>query len=185
MTEEVIADLKREMEQTVAALRRDLARTRTGRASTGLLEGITVEYYGSKTPLNQLAGMSVPEARLIVLQPFDKSAIGNIERAILQSDLGLVPVNDGKLIRLPIPELTEERRRDLVKHVRKVAEDYRVSVRNHRRDAIDLLKESEKEKAITEDELRRAHDRVEELTKDFIAKVDKAVKTKEDEIMEV
>ena len=128
------------MERTVNALRRDLARTRTGRASTALLEGITVDYYGTRTPLNQLAWLSVPEPRLLIIQPYDKTALVQIERAILQSDLGLVPMNDGKILRVPIPELTEERRRELVKHVRKMAEDYRVSIRNHRRDAIEMLK---------------------------------------------
>ena len=185
MTDDVIADLKQQMEQTLVAMRRDLSRTRTGRASTALLEGITVEYYGSRTPLNQLASLNAPEARLLVLQPYDKSAMHEIERAILQSDLGLVPINDGKLIRIPIPELTEERRRDLVRHVRKLAEEYRVSVRNHRRDAIAMLKDLEKEKAITEDDLRRGQERVEELTKEHIARVDKVLKAKEDEIMEV
>ena len=146
MSDEVIDDLRKEMERTLGALRKDLTRTRTGRASTAVLEGITVDYYGTRTPLNQLAGLAAPEPRLLVIQPYDKSALAQIERAILQSDLGLVPVNDGKILRVPIPELTEERRRDLVKHVRKVAEDYRVSMRNHRRDAIDLLKSLEKER---------------------------------------
>jgi len=185
MIEEVVGDLKKEMENTVAALRRDLARTRTGRASGALLEGVLVDYYGTKSPLNQVAGISVPEPRLIVLSPYDKSALANIEKAIQQSDLGLNPMNDGKVIRIPIPELTEERRRELVKHVRKVGEEYRVSARNHRRDAIDLLKEMVKEKEITEDDERRAHEQVEEITKDGIAKLDKVLKAKEEEILEV
>jgi ribosome recycling factor len=185
MTDQVLEDLRKEMEGTVTALRKDLARTRTGRASTALLEGITVEYYGTRTPLNQLAGLSAPEPRLLVIQPYDKSALAQIERAILQSDLGLVPVNDGKLLRVPIPELTEERRRELVKHVRKVAEDYRVSVRNHRRDAIDLLKSLEKDKDITEDDLRRSQEKVQDVTKHYIERVDQILKAKEDEIMEV
>jgi len=185
MTEEVIEELRKEMERTTVALRRDFSHTRTGRASTALLEGITVEYYGTRTPLNQLAGVTAPEPRLLVIQPYDKSALGDIEKAILQSDLGLVPVNDGKILRVPIPELTEERRRDLVKHIRKVAEDYRVSMRNHRRDAIEMLKQLVKDKEITEDDERRAHTHVEEVTRDSIAKVDKVLKSKEDEIMEV
>jgi ribosome recycling factor len=185
MTDEVVEDLRKEMERTTAALRRDFSHTRTGRASTALLEGITVEYYGTRTPLNQLAGVTVPEARLLVIQPYDKSALAEIEKAILQSDLGLVPVNDGKILRVPIPELTAERRRDLVKHVRKVAEDYRVSVRNHRRDAIDLLKGLEKDKEITEDDLRHGQERIQEVTKDYIDKVDQILKAKEAEIMEV
>jgi len=173
------------MERTVNALRRDLARTRTGRASTALLEGITVDYYGTRTPLNQLAGLSAPEPRLLIIQPYDKSALVQIERAILQSDLGLVPLNDGKILRVPIPELTEERRRELVKHIRKMAEDYRVSIRNHRRDAIDLLKSLEKDKEITEDDLHRAQDKAQEITKMYIERIDQVLKTKEDEIMEV
>jgi len=185
MTDEVIAELQKELERTVNALRRDLSRTRTGRASTALLEGITVEYYGTRTPLNQLAGLSAPEPRLLVIQPYDKSALAQIERAILQSDLGLVPVNDGKLLRVPIPELTEERRRELVKHVRKIAEDYRVSARNHRRDAIDMLKELEKEKQITEDDLRRSQEKAQDATKQSIERLDHVLKAKEDEIMEV
>lgn len=185
MIDEVVAEMKKEMDQTVAAMRRDLSHTRTGRASGALLEGITVDYYGTKTPLNQVSGISVPEPRLIVLSPYDKSALGNIEKAIQTSDLGLTPVNDGKVIRIPIPELTEERRRDLVKHVRKVGEEYRVSMRNHRRDAIDMLKQMVKDKDITEDDERRAHEQIEELTRDAIARVDKVLKSKEDEIMEV
>ena len=173
------------MERTVTALRRELARTRTGRASTSLLEGIVVEYYGTRTPLNQLAGLSAPEPRLLVIQAYDKTALAQIERAILQSDLGLVPVNDGKILRVPIPELTEERRRDLVKHIRKVAEDHRVSMRNHRRDALDLLKSLEKDKEITEDDLRRAQEKAQEITKMYIERVDQVLKAKEDEIMEV
>jgi len=185
VVDDILGELKREMEGTITALRRELARTRTGRASTALLEGITVDYYGAKTPLNQLAGLSAPETRLIVIQPYDRSAIGEIEKAIRQSDLGLNPINDGRLVRVPIPELTEERRRELVKHVRRVAEEYRVSQRNHRRDALDLLKASEKDKEITEDELHKAQEKVQEMTKDFIDKLDKVLKVKEDEIMEV
>jgi ribosome recycling factor len=185
MTDEVIQELRKEMERTASALRRDLSRTRTGRASTALLEGIFVEYYGQRTPLNQLAGLSAPEPRLLVIQPYDKSALAQIERAILQSDLGLMPVNDGKIIRVPIPELTEERRRELVKHVRKLAEDYRVSMRNHRRDGIDLLKGLEKDKEITEDDLRKAQEKIQEITAEYIAKVDQILKVKEQEIMEV
>jgi len=184
-TEDLIADVKKEMEGTVTAMRRELARTRTGRASTALLEGIVVEYYGARTPLNQLATLSAPEPRLLVIQPYDRGAITEIERAILQSDLGLMPQNDGKLVRVPIPELTEQRRRDLVKHVRKVAEDFRVSVRNHRRDANDMLKELQKDGDITEDDLRRGHEKTQELTKEYTERLDKILKAKEDEIMEV
>jgi ribosome recycling factor len=185
LTDDVIADLRKEMEHTVTALRRDLARTRTGRASTALLDGLMVEYYGTRTPLNQLAGVSAPEPRLLVLQPYDKGALHEIERAIQQSDLGLTPQNDGKIIRIPIPELTAERRKELVRHIHKVAEEYRVSARNHRRDAIDMLKALEKDKEITEDDLRRSQEKVEEITKDYIERIDKALKAKEQEILEV
>lgn len=185
MLDEVLKNLTAEMEGTIVALRRDLARTRTGRASTSLLEGITVDYYGAKTPLNQLATLSAPEPRLLVIQPFDRNVLSDIERAILQSDLGLNPANDGKILRVPIPELTEDRRRELVKHLRKVAEEFRVSLRNHRRDANEMLKELQKEKEITEDELRRGHDRTQDITKVYIEKLDQVLKAKEDEIMEV
>ena len=185
LSDDVIEDLRKEMERTLNALRKDFARTRTGRASVALLEGITVEYYGTRTPLNQVAGLSAPEPRLLVVQPYDKSVLHDVEKAILQSDLGLVPVNDGKILRVPIPELTEERRRELVKHVRKVAEEYRVSMRNHRRDALDLLKTLEKDKEITEDELHRAQEKIQETTHTFIERVDQVVKSKEAEIMEV
>jgi ribosome recycling factor len=185
MIDEVVGEMRKEMERTLGTFRRDLARIRTGRASTALLEGILVDYYGTKTPLNQLAGVTVPEARLLVVQPYDKGAMQEIERAILQSDLGLTPVNDGKLLRIPIPELTAERRKELVKHVHKVAEEYRVSMRTHRRDAIDLLKSLEKDKEITEDDLHRAQEKVQELTKEYVERVDKILKAKEDEILEV
>ncbi|HYD47252.1 MAG TPA: ribosome recycling factor [Terriglobales bacterium] len=185
MTEQVMEDLHRELEKVIVALRRELSHTRTGRASTALLEGITVDYYGTRSPLNQLAGLSAPEPRLLVIQPYDKSVLSTIEKAILQSDLGLVPMNDGKILRVPIPELTEERRRDLVKHIRKIGEDYKVSVRNHRREAIDLLKELEKEKEITEDDLRKLQEKVQAETDKHIELVDAALKKKEQEIMEV
>ena len=183
--DDVLADLRKEGDGTLVAMRREMSRTRTGRASTALLEGITVEYYGAKTPLNQLAGLSAPEPRMLLIQPYDRSVINDIERAILQSDLGLVPQNDGKLIRVPIPELTEERRRDLVKHIRKVAEEYRVSMRNHRRDANELLKELEKDGDLTQDELHRGQEKTQEITKDYTERLDKILKAKEDEIMEV
>jgi ribosome recycling factor len=181
----IIDDCKQEMEQTVGAFKRELARLRTSRASTALLEGIVVEYYGARTPLNQLASLSAPEPRLLIIQPFDRTAIGDIERAIFGSDLGLTPVNDGKIIRIPIPELTEQRRKDLVKHVKKTAEEYRVSVRQHRHDAIDMLKELHKERELTDDDLKKSQERVEHLTKEYVEKVDKLLKGKEEEIMAV
>ena len=185
MTNEVIETAKQEMESTVAALKKDLGHVRTGRASTHLLDGLMVEYYGSRTPLNQVAQVNAPEPTLLVIQPYDKAALTAIERAIHTSDLGLTPQNDGKLIRIPVPPLTEERRRDLVKHVKKIAEDYRISIRSHRRDGLEMLKELEKDKTITQDDHRQGHDKIEALTKEYVERVDKLVKAKEDEIMEV
>ena len=146
---------------------------------------IMVDYYGASTPLIQLATLSAPEPRLLVIQPFDRSAMTEIEKAILKSDLGLTPSNDGKIIRIPIPQLTEERRKELVKHVKKVAEEYRVSVRNHRRVAIEQLKEAEKKKEITADDAKHGHDRVQKATDDYIGRIDKIVKAKEEEVMAV
>ncbi len=185
MNEAIFTQLQKEMEGSIAALRKELGKVRTGRASTSLLEGILVEYYGTSTPLNQLATLSAPEPRLLVIQPFDRKALGEIEKAILKSDLGLTPANDGKIIRVPIPQLTEDRRKDLVKHVKKIGEEFRVSMRNHRRLAIEHLKESEKKKEITADEFKHGQDRVQKITNDYIARVDKVLKSKEEEIMEV
>jgi ribosome recycling factor len=185
MNEAVFAQLQKEMEGSIAALRKELAKLRTGRASTALLEHIVVEYYGATTPLNQLATLSAPEPRLLVIQPYDRNAVGDIERAILKSDLGLTPNNDGKIIRVPIPQLTEERRKDLVKHVKRIGEEFRVSVRNHRRVAIERLKEAEKKKEITADDFKHGQDRVQKTTDDSIAKVDQVIKAKEAEVMEV
>jgi ribosome recycling factor len=183
--QEVLDDLKKEMEKTVGAFRKELARTRTGRASTALLEGIQAEYYGAKTPLIQLATMSAPEPRLLVIQPFDKAALVAIEKAIQQSDLGLNPLSDGKILRVPIPELTAERRKEIVRHLHKVTEDFRVSVRAHRHDSLELLKEMLKEKDITEDDSRRAKDKVEAITKENLERVDKLLKAKEEEVLSV
>jgi ribosome recycling factor len=185
MLTETIEDARKEMDKTVEAFRHELARVRTGRASTALVENPQVNYYGAKTPLRQLAGLSAPEPRLIVITPYDKGAMHDIEKAISTSDLGLTPMNDGKIIRIPIPELTEERRRDLVKHVRKIAEEFRVGVRNHRRDANDMLKEMHKEKQATEDEMRAGETKVQQFTTEFIEKIDKVLTGKESEIMEV
>jgi ribosome recycling factor len=176
---------KKEMDQTLDVLRKELAKVRTGRASTALIEGVMVEYYGTRTPLNQLAALSAPEPRLLLVQPYDRSTMSAVEKAIYQADLGLTPVNDGKVIRVPIPELTEERRRELVRHIRKVAEDYRVSLRNHRRDANERLKKMQKDKQITEDEVRSTQERVQKTTDEYIDKLDKILKSKEDELMAV
>src|SRR5229473_1938927 len=185
MNAQVLDELKKDMEHTLDALRKELAKVRTGRASTALIEGVMVEYYGTRTPLNQLAALSAPEPRLLIVQPYDRSIMASVEKAIYQSDLGLTPVNDGKVIRVPIPELTEERRKDLVRHIRKVAEDYRVSLRNHRRDANERLKKMQKDKQIAEDEVRATQDRVQKVTDEYIEKLDKVLKSKEDDLMAV
>jgi ribosome recycling factor len=185
MNEAIFAQLQKEMDGSVSALRKELTKLRTGRASTALLEHISADYYGTSTPLNQLATLSAPEPRLLVIQPFDRSAMGDIEKAILKSDLGLTPNNDGKVIRIPIPALTEERRKELVKHVKKIAEEYRVSVRNHRRVAVEQLKEAEKKKEITADDAKHGQERVQKITDDFIGRIDKIVKAKEDEVMAI
>ncbi|ARK30972.1 ribosome recycling factor [Halalkalibacter krulwichiae] len=185
MSQEVIKDAELRMEKAIEALTRELAKLRAGRATPSLLDRITVEYYGADTPLNQLATISVPEARSLLIQPFDKSSIANIERAIQMSDLGLTPSNDGQVIRITIPPLTEERRKDLVKLAKKAAEDAKVAVRNVRRDANDDLKKLQKDGEMTEDELRRSTDDVQKLTDKTIVKVDEVAEKKEKEIMEV
>jgi ribosome recycling factor len=185
MTGEVIEMARNEMEKAVDAFKHELARVRTGRASTALIENLSVNYYGAKTPLRQLAGLAAPEVRLLVITPYDKSSLHDIEKAIQTSDLGLNPMSDGKLIRIAIPELTEERRRELVKHVRKIAEEFRVSVRNHRRDANDMVKDLHKEKQATDDEMRSAEAKIQQFTTEFIERIDKVLAGKEAEIMEV
>ena len=185
MNDAVFTQLQKEMDGSVSALRKELTKVRTGRASTSLLDHVSVDYYGATTPLNQLATLSAPEPRLLVIQPFDRSAMGEIEKAILKSDLGLTPNNDGKIIRIPIPALTEERRKDLVKHVKKVAEEFRVSLRNHRRLAIEHLKEAEKKKEITADDAKHGQERIQKITDEFIGRIDKILKSKEEEVMEV
>jgi len=185
MNAQVVDALKKEMENTLEGLRKELTKVRTGRANTALIEGILVDYYGTKSPLNQLAALSAPESRLLVVQPYDKSVMGAIEKAIYQSDLGLTPVNDGKVIRVPLPELTEERRKELVRHVKKIGEEYRVSARNHRRDANEHVKKLQKDKQITEDDVRATQDRVQKLTDEYVDKIEKVLKAKEDELMAV
>ncbi len=185
MIDEVLAQLEADLKATAQSLTRDFSRIRTGRANPSLLDSIHVDYYGADTPLNQLATVSVPEPKLIVVQPFDQSIINGIEKAIRSSDLGLSPVSDGKILRVPLPDLTEERRRGLVKQVRKDAESHRISARNHRRDANDMLKELLSGKEITEDEQHRAHDKIEELTRAAISRIDEITKGKEEEVMSV
>ncbi|MBM4326251.1 MAG: ribosome recycling factor [Deltaproteobacteria bacterium] len=185
MIDDIHKDMMEGMTKSIEILRRDLKRIRTGRASPALLDGIMVDYYGSPTPINQLATLSVPEARQIVIQPWDSQALPDIEKAILKSELGLNPMNDGKIVRISLPPLTEERRRELVKVVKKMAEEFKVQVRNHRRDANEMLKDLKKEKEITEDDLRKGQDKVQKTTDDYIAKVDEIVAEKEKEIMEI
>ena len=185
MQGEVIELARSEMEKTVEAFRHELTKVRTGRASTGLVDSLYVNYYGAKTPIRQVASLAAPEPRLIIITPYDKTALQEIEKAIQSSDLGLTPQNDGKIIRIPIPELTQERRKELAKHVKKIAEEHRVGVRNHRRDANDMLKDLHKEKKIAEDDLRGAEAKVQQFTTEFIEKIDKVLAAKEAEIMEV
>lgn len=185
MIDEVLAEATDKMEKAVEALQADLRALRTGRASPALVERIKVDYYGTPTPLNQLATISVPEPRLLTIRPWDASILSAIEKAILKSDLGLTPNNDGKIIRLVIPRLNEERRQELVKVVNKRVEEARVAVRNIRRNAIDDLRELEKEKIISEDDFHKGRDKVQELTDQFIARIDELGKLKEKEILEI
>ena len=185
MPKEVIANTKDRMTKGIQSYTRELASIRAGRASTSLLDRITVDYYGAPTPVNQLAGVTAPEARLLVIQPYDKSILGAIEKAILKSDLGFNPTNDGIVIRIAIPQLTEERRKELVKVVRKESEEAKVTIRNIRRDANDELKKLEKNGEITEDEHRGYSNDIQKLTDDNITKIDQITKDKEKEILEV
>jgi ribosome recycling factor len=185
MIDDLLGELRQRMAKSVEVLQDDLLGIRTGRASPSLVERLPVEYYGTMTALNQMASIAAPEPRLLVIRPWDPSALVDIERAILKSDLGLTPMNDGKLIRLSIPRLTEERRRELVKVVARRVEEARVAVRNQRRDALQDLRDFEKEKMISEDELFRGRDRVQELTDEFIKEIDKIGQRKEEEVMEI
>ena len=185
MTDDIRSDADERMSRALDALERDLAAIRTGRAATALVERIGVEYYGTTTPLNQLASISVPEAHTIVIQPWDRSALGAIEKAILKSDVGLTPNVDGTAVRLNIPPLTEERRRDLVKLVHKRMEEARVEIRNHRRDVADAVKRAEREGEVSSDEGRRDLEVLQKVTDRWTAEVDRVGKPKEQEIMEV
>jgi ribosome recycling factor len=185
MLNDVYEDARDRMKKAIDNLEREYKTVRTGRASTALLDGIRVDYYGAQTPLNQMATVTVPEPRTIMIQPWDSSAIGSVEKAILKSELGLTPMNDGKIIRISIPPLTQERRRDLVKVIRKKAEECKVAVRNIRRDANEMLKDFKKEKTISEDEQVRGQEEVQKITDDFIKQVDALYNAKEKEIMEI
>jgi ribosome recycling factor len=173
------------MEKSVQHLRNDLRKVRTGRANAALLDGIHVDYYGTPTPLNQLANLTTPDPRLIVISPYDKGALHAIEKAVQSSDLGLTPSNDGKVVRIPIPPLTEERRKELVKHVRKVAEHHKLGVREARREALAELKKAEADGEVPSDERHRADKKVQDLTDEFVNRVDEIVSQKEQEILQV
>jgi ribosome recycling factor len=183
--EDFLADAKRRMDKSIEATHHEFNSIRTGRASPALLDRVTIDYYGTPTPLKSLASISTPESRLLVVQPFDPGAIRNIERAIQESDLGLTPSNDGKVVRLPIPALTEERRKDLVKVVRRVAEDGKVAIRNVRRDVMQHLKELVVNGDVGDDEERRAETQVQKITDEHTKSIDDLLKVKEAEIMEV
>lgn len=185
MPKELIKNGEERMKKALDALRREFVSLRAGRANPALLEKVTVDYYGAVTPINQLATITAPEPRLLVIQPFDKSVIGEMEKAIQKSDLGLTPTNDGSVIRIAIPPLTEERRKELVKVVKKYAEEAKVAVRNIRRDLNDELKKMQKEGDLTEDELRRHTDEVQKLTDKYIDEIETITENKEKEIMEV
>jgi ribosome recycling factor len=185
MTEDVLTDTEKRMRSSIDALKRDLANIRTGRASTGLVEHLPVEYYGTSMPLNQLATITVPEARMILITPWDKGSIGAIERAIQKSELNLNPSNDGNVIRLPVPALTEERRRELVKLVRQRVEEDRVAIRNIRRDGINDVRELEHEKMVGEDDAKRAQEKLQQLTDRLIKEAEGVGAQKEQEILTV
>jgi ribosome recycling factor len=185
MVRELLEHAKERMEKAVEALEIDLRTIRTGRANPGLLNHLTIDYYGVTTPINQVAGVSAPEGRLLMIRPWDQSALKAIERSILESDLGLTPNNDGQVIRLVLPQLTKERRQGLVRQVGKRAEEARIAIRNIRRDTLKDLEDAQKESMISEDELYRAKDSVQELTDRYVAVVDQSLKNKEEEIMEI
>jgi ribosome recycling factor len=184
MKEEILSEMRDKMDNTIDALRKEFKKIRTGRASTALLEGIKVDCYETQMPLEQVASLSVPESRLITIKPWDQSIIGEIEKSILKSELGLTPMNDGKIIRISIPPLTEERRRELAKLAKKMAEEAKISIRNHRREANELFKELKNEKEISEDEMYKCQDQVQDITNDFIKKIDEVNAEKEKEIIE-
>jgi ribosome recycling factor len=185
MSTEVISNAEHKMARAVEAMERDFTGIRTGRASTSLVERITVDYYGTQTPLNQLAGISVPEAHQIVIQPWDRGVLSAIEKAIIKSDVGLTPNVDGTVVRLNIPPLTEDRRKDIVRVVHKRMEEARVEIRNLRREAADALKREERDGEVGSDEARRQHDQVQKLTDRFVGEVDRLGAVKEEEVLEV
>jgi ribosome recycling factor len=184
MKDEIISEMREKMEKTGEVLNQEYKKMRTGRASTSIIEGIKVECYGTQMRLNQIASLSSPESRLLIVQPWDQTIIGNIEKSILKSGLGLTPMNDGKLIRISIPPLTEERRKELAKMAKKMAEDSKIIIRNHRREANEMLKELKNEGEISEDEMYAYQEKVQKNTDEFIAKIDEIRTQKETEILE-
>lgn len=180
-----INNFEDKMKKVIANLQAEFTSIRAGRANPHMLDKITVEYFGANTPINQLANVTIPEARLIQIAPWDSTAIKNIEKAILVSDLGITPTNDGKVIRLLMPELTQERRNDIVKDVKKKGEEYKVTIRNVRREAIDFFKKQQKDSAITEDELKSSEDKVQKLTDKYISEIDKIVEEKNKEVLSI
>ena len=184
MKEEILSECREKMNKSIESLKKDFARIRTGRASTALLDGIKVNCYETQMPLDQVASLSVPESRLIIIKPWDPSIISEIEKAVLKSELGLTPVNDGKIVRIPIPPLSETRRKELAKLAKKMAEEGKIAVRNHRREANEMLKELKNEKEISEDDLYRTQDEVQNVTDAFIKKIDELTAEKEKEIVE-
>jgi ribosome recycling factor len=184
MIEDIYEDTRERMSKSETALKNELNRVRTGRASLSLLDGIRVDYYGAMTPLNQMSSLSVPESRLITIQPWDVSMIKEIEKAILKSDLGLTPSSDGKIVRISIPQLTEERRKELVKVVNRICEEHKVAVRNIRRDSNDLIKSLKKDGDVSEDDAFKAQDQVQKITDDYIQRIDNIYKEKEKEILD-
>ncbi|RLB41435.1 MAG: ribosome recycling factor [Deltaproteobacteria bacterium] len=184
MKDEILSDLRKRMNKTIEALKREFNKIRTGRATPALLEGLKVECYETQMPIEQVASISVPESRLIIVQPWDQSIIGDIEKAILKSELGLTPMNDGKIIRISIPPLTEERRKELAKLARKIAEESKIAIRNQRREANEMFKELKNEKEISEDEFFKCQNDVQKITDEFIKKIDEITAQKEKEILE-
>ncbi len=184
MKDEILSDLRKRMGKTVEALKREFNKIRTGRATPALLEGIKVQCYETQMPIEQVASISVPESRLIVIQPWDQSIIGDVEKAILKSELGLTPMNDGKIIRIAIPPLTEERRKELAKLAKKIAEESKIAIRNQRRDANEMFKDLKNEKEISEDEFYKYQNEVQKITDEFIKKIDEVTAQKEKEILE-
>jgi ribosome recycling factor len=184
MIDSIYQDTRESMEKSIATLKKDLKRVRTGRASLSLLDGIKVDYYGTLTPLNQLATLAVPESRLITIQPWDATVIKEMEKAILKSDLGLTPSSDGKIVRIAIPPLTEQRRKELVKVVHKICEEYKVSIRNIRRDANEMVKELKKDGEVSEDDAFKSQEKIQKITDEHIKLVDDCYKEKEKEILE-